>query len=138
MKVLITGSHGFVGTNLIEALSGEHEIIRWDVKSDGELPDCDVVIHLAGKAHDTKNKTHEDEYFKVNTKLTKKMTVIHRIKLRENSLKPHEKHAYQIMANELNMPHLQVSGIYWALQAICCAAFIAWPSYYIPSLKLLF
>ena len=73
MKVLITGSHGFVGTNLIEILSGEHEIIRWDVRSDVALPDCDAVIHLAGKAHDTRNTTLEEEYFKVNTELTKKM-----------------------------------------------------------------
>lgn len=69
----MTGSHGFVGTNLIEALSGDHEIIRWDVRSDEVLPDCDAVIHLAGKAHDTRNDTQEDEYFKVNTELTKKI-----------------------------------------------------------------
>lgn len=58
------------------------------------------------------------------------LTILHRIILRENILKPHKKHAYQIMANELHMPHLQVSGIYMVLQAICCAMFIAWPSYY--------
>ena len=69
----MTGSHGFVGTNLIEALSSDHEIIRWDVRSNEVLPDCDAVIHLAGKAHDTKNATQEDEYFKVNTELTKKI-----------------------------------------------------------------
>ena len=69
----MTGSHGFVGTNLVEAFSDEHEIIRWDVRLDDELPDCDAVIHLAGLAHDTKNTTQEDEYFKVNTELTKKI-----------------------------------------------------------------
>ncbi len=73
MKVLITGSHGFVGTNLIEALSGEYEIIRWNIRSDDSLPDCDVVIHLAGKAHDTKHTTQDEEYFNVNTELTKKI-----------------------------------------------------------------
>lgn len=31
MKVLMTGSHGFVGTNLIEALSGGYELIRWEI-----------------------------------------------------------------------------------------------------------
>lgn len=30
MRILMTGSHGFVGSNLIEALGDEHEIIRWD------------------------------------------------------------------------------------------------------------
>lgn len=44
-------------------------------------------------------------------------------------MKPHKKHAYQIMANELKMPHLVVSGIYMGLQAVCCACYIAWPGY---------
>lgn len=69
----MTGSHGFVGTNLIETLSGEHEIVRWDARIDEELPECDSVIHLAGLAHDTKNLTREEEYFNVNTELTKKI-----------------------------------------------------------------
>ena len=69
----MTGSHGFVGTNLVEVLSSEHEIIRWDVRSDDELPDCDAVIHLAGKAHDTKNVSQEEVYYEVNTELTKKI-----------------------------------------------------------------
>ena len=58
------------------------------------------------------------------------LTILHRILLRENLMKPHKKHAYQIMANELKMPHLMVSGIYMTMQAICCVAFIAWPNYY--------
>lgn len=69
----MTGSHGFVGTNLFEVLSSEHEIIRWDVRSDDGLPDCDAVIHLAGKAHDTKNVSQEEVYYEVNTELTKKI-----------------------------------------------------------------
>lgn len=58
------------------------------------------------------------------------LTILHRILLKENLMKPHKKHAYQIMANELNMPHLLVSGIYMALQAMCCVLFIIWPNYY--------
>lgn len=57
------------------------------------------------------------------------MTIMHRILLRENLMKPHKKHAYQIMANELKMPHMVVSGIYMTLQAICCVVYIAWPGY---------
>lgn len=57
------------------------------------------------------------------------MTILHRILLRENLMKPHKKHAYQIMANELKMPHLAVSGIYMGLQAICSVAYIIRPSY---------
>ena len=58
------------------------------------------------------------------------LTILHRILLRENLMKPHKKHAYQIMANELKMPHLQVSLIYMGMQAVCCAWFIASPNYY--------
>lgn len=73
MKVLMTGSHGFVGTNLIELLSDRYEIIRWDAMSNIPWPDVDIVIHLAGLAHDTKRIKDDKEYFKVNTELTKKI-----------------------------------------------------------------
>ena len=46
------------------------------------------------------------------------LTIIHRIMLRENIFKPHRKHMFQIMANELKMPHLLVSGIYCFVQAL--------------------
>lgn len=57
------------------------------------------------------------------------MTILHRILLRENLMKPHKKHAYQIMANELQMSHLVVSGIYMGLQAVCCVWYIVYPGY---------
>lgn len=69
----MTGSHGFVGSNLIESLSDEYEIIRWDINSDDPIPDVDAVIHLAGLAHDTNSVVNEEEYFRVNTELTKKI-----------------------------------------------------------------
>ena len=73
MRVLITGSHGFVGSNLIEAFESTYNIIRWDVREGKPLPECDAVIHLVGKVHDTKNVSREDEYYEVNTELTKKI-----------------------------------------------------------------
>ena len=90
MKILITGVHGFVGSNLVEALKNEHTIYGLDIVSplkDGvrftfswdlldkpnEIPNIDAIIHLAGKAHDTKNKSAADVYFKVNTGLTQKI-----------------------------------------------------------------
>lgn len=73
MKILMTGSHGFVGTNLIEALSCEHKIIRWDARVDQPLPEVDVVIHLAGLAHDIRHTTNAEVYFKVNTLLTQQI-----------------------------------------------------------------
>ena len=90
MKILITGIHGFVGSNLVEALKKEHTIygldiispqkdgvrstFSWDDLDKGDMiPEVDAIIHLAGKAHDTKNKSAADVYFKVNTDLTKRI-----------------------------------------------------------------
>lgn len=87
MKILITGVHGFVGSNLVEYLKNDNEIYGLDIVSPeregvirtfswdelGKLPEVDAVIHLAGKAHDTKNKAAADEYFKVNTGLTQRI-----------------------------------------------------------------
>ena len=44
------------------------------------------------------------------------LTICHRIQLHENLGEAHRKHAYQLMANELNMPHVTVSSFYLALQ----------------------
>lgn len=44
------------------------------------------------------------------------MTIIHRLTLKENIFKPHRKHLYQLLANELQVSHLSVSLIYGALQ----------------------
>ena len=69
----MTGSHGFVGTNLIEALGTTCHIIRWDAREDKPLTECDAVIHLAGLAHDTKHTIEDEKYFEVNTELTKRI-----------------------------------------------------------------
>lgn len=44
------------------------------------------------------------------------LTICHRIMLHENLGKAHRKHAYQLMANELKIPHVVVSTIYMVLQ----------------------
>ncbi len=44
------------------------------------------------------------------------LTICHRILLHEHLGEAHRKHAYQIMANELKMPHTKVSAIYMLLQ----------------------
>ncbi|GAA6764484.1 NAD-dependent epimerase/dehydratase family protein [Flavobacterium sp. CGRL1] len=72
-KVTITGASGFVGQNLSEFLKESFQInpvslktLNWKESING-----DVLIHLAGKAHDTKNTSDFSEYFKINTDLTK-------------------------------------------------------------------
>lgn len=44
------------------------------------------------------------------------LTIAHRILLREKISQPHRKHAFQILANEVGLPHTVVSSIYMALQ----------------------
>jgi nucleoside-diphosphate-sugar epimerase len=87
MNILISGIHGFVGTNLVAALKLNHSIFGLDIvchEKEGvirtyawsefdAIPQVDVIIHLAGKAHDTKNMTNAQVYFDVNTGLTKKI-----------------------------------------------------------------
>jgi len=89
MKILITGVHGFVGSNLVTSLSKEHDIYgldiiapekegiiktySWEDLDAGNVPEVDAIVHLAGKAHDTKNQAAAEVYFKVNTGLTQKI-----------------------------------------------------------------
>ena len=51
-------------------------------------------------------------------------TIIHRLMLKENIFKPHRKHVYQLMANELKIPHVWVSLIYMLLQALLAGGYI--------------
>lgn len=44
------------------------------------------------------------------------LTICHRIILHENIFDAHRKHAYQLMANELKMPHIFVASFYMVLQ----------------------
>jgi UDP-N-acetylmuramyl pentapeptide phosphotransferase/UDP-N-acetylglucosamine-1-phosphate transferase len=46
------------------------------------------------------------------------LTIVQRLYLKENIFKPHRKHLYQLLANELKMPHLLVSLIYAILQTL--------------------
>ncbi len=87
MKILITGVHGFVGSNLVRNLHCEHEIYGLDIVTPfkagvvqtllwddlDKVPEVDALIHLAGMAHDTKNQTQTEVYFKVNTGLTERI-----------------------------------------------------------------
>ena len=94
MNILITGIHGFVGSNLVMALKSRHTLYGLDIvatEKDGVIktfswedikPESfsfqnfsklDAIIHLAGKAHDTKNQSAAQSYFDINTGLTQKI-----------------------------------------------------------------
>lgn len=89
MNILITGVHGFVGSNLVKALSSENTIYgldivapqkegvvktySWNDLEQGNIPEVYAIIHLAGKAHDTKNQSKAQVYFDINTELTQKI-----------------------------------------------------------------
>jgi Nucleoside-diphosphate-sugar epimerases len=75
--IALTGSSGFVGRNLSPFLS-EHgfEVASLSLRGNWQLNmpvKYDAVIHLAGKAHDTKNTSAAREYFNINTELTKQI-----------------------------------------------------------------
>lgn len=91
MNILITGAFGFVGTNLSNYLStafnfrliavdvfapvnhNYKEVFTWKELDKIHWNSIDTVIHLAGKAHDTKNTTEEKAYFEINVGLTQQV-----------------------------------------------------------------
>lgn len=87
MKVLITGISGFVGSNLSNRWNKRYAIYGLDIFQNAQegvlltfnwdelekLPQVDTIVHLAGKAHDTKNQSLLKEYFEINTGLTQKI-----------------------------------------------------------------
>lgn len=94
MQIVITGANGFVGSNISQALSARgHDCIAVDLPtippkgvysarySWEELPalraklaDTDYgLIHLAGKAHDTKNTSDPAAYDRINCGLTRRI-----------------------------------------------------------------
>ena len=52
------------------------------------------------------------------------LTIIHRLMLHENIGLPHRKHLYQIMANELKIPHVIVSLAYMTIQTLIIVGYI--------------
>ena len=74
MKIIITGAAGFVGKNLTQYLTHKSDkVLSLSLRSgDYQLDNtADAIIHLAGKAHDTKNTSEESDYYQINTELTK-------------------------------------------------------------------
>ena len=72
MSIYLTGASGFVGKNLITNFNKDFDIKK-HIRGIEPLITQKTVIHLAGKAHDLKNSSNKDEYYEVNTELTKQI-----------------------------------------------------------------
>ena len=79
MNILVTGSKGFIGTNLVQYLRKNTNHTVFEFSRDDLLEDLensinfiDIVFHLAGLNKETKNETFKN----VNIKLTKKLCKI--------------------------------------------------------------
>lgn len=86
MNMLITGTTGFVGTNLTAYLENEgyttlgvsrnptnQNEISYEALTTEVWNKVTAMIHLAGKAHDLKKASNDAAYFEVNFELTKKL-----------------------------------------------------------------
>lgn len=75
-KIIIKGVSGLIGNNFINYLKSSYEIIPIKVRL---MPNqqidlaADVIIHLAGKAHDLKKVSNPSEYYESNFKLVKQL-----------------------------------------------------------------
>jgi UDP-N-acetylmuramyl pentapeptide phosphotransferase/UDP-N-acetylglucosamine-1-phosphate transferase len=57
------------------------------------------------------------------------LTIVHRIMLKENIFEAHREHVFQIMANELKIPHVVVSSVYMVLQAMIAVGLLMFSSH---------
>jgi nucleoside-diphosphate-sugar epimerase len=86
--ILISGIHGFVGSQISPLLNSDYIIYGLDIinKSNNDIvetihwdslecvPKCDIVLHLAGKAHSVPKTAAEAQvFYDVNLGLTKKL-----------------------------------------------------------------
>lgn len=76
MRITITGATGFVGVNLQKYFKKKYKIetlsVRYIPNQELEIKG-DVLIHLAGKAHDLKKVSQPKDYYEANYELTKQL-----------------------------------------------------------------
>ena len=73
INILLTGGSGFIGTSLKARFSSTYNLIlpsRKDLYNPDLFDKVDIVIHLAGKAHDISNVSNNADYEIANTTLT--------------------------------------------------------------------
>ena len=68
--IFLIGWSGFVGTSFLNYFKNDN--IRCSSRGkECDIHDSNIVMHLAGKAHDLKKTSKPEEYYQVNTELTK-------------------------------------------------------------------
>ena len=72
MSIFLTGTSGFIGKNIISYFNTQFSISKYRRGSEIHINE-DIVIHLAGKAHDLKNVNDEADYYNTNTEFTKQV-----------------------------------------------------------------
>ncbi|PPK93270.1 nucleoside-diphosphate-sugar epimerase [Nonlabens xylanidelens] len=86
-KIIISGATGFVGKNLVPFLENKNwsvtplsrkreqnnTSLNYENLTVDDFNAAYAFIHLAGKAHDLKKTSLDDEYYEVNTELTKSL-----------------------------------------------------------------
>ncbi len=73
-NIFVIGASGFVGTNLINYLkNGQFQVKAYARNTPFDLSNSNTVVNLAGKAHDLKKTSNPEEYYQVNTELTKEV-----------------------------------------------------------------
>jgi UDP-glucuronate 4-epimerase len=71
MRFLITGHEGFIGRHVFEYYSSKYDCVGLDIKSGNDitecvLPECDVIIHLAGLPGVRRSKEFPEDYWHAN------------------------------------------------------------------------
>jgi len=70
MTIFLTGASGFVGRNFISYFNNSYKIRTYQRESNISISE-EIVVHLAGKAHDLKKTANSKDYYEINTELTK-------------------------------------------------------------------
>lgn len=70
--IYLTGATGFVGTSVFKYF-GNYKVIKHYRNSEIKIDPALSIVHLAGKAHDLKNVLIPDDFYKINTELTKEI-----------------------------------------------------------------
>jgi len=78
MRILITGHQGFIGTALWKSLYREHDLEGIDIKSGkdiltADLPEVDLVVHLAGIGGVRESLANPKKYWENNVEGTKRI-----------------------------------------------------------------